>query len=117
EQLNYLSQVLAVFLGRPPSQGLGYSGFLDIVLQFGIGLSMAGLLLEEERVQTGAMAEAQRQAEDQLRAGDARYRALIEGALNIITVVDAQATILYASRAASRILGLEPEQLAGRNGF
>ena len=90
EQLNYFYQVLAVFLGRPMSRELGYYGFLDIVLQFGIGLSMAGLLLDEERLKAVAIAEGKRQAEDQLRAREARYRALIEGALDIIIVADAR---------------------------
>ena len=68
-------------------------------------------------LKTVAIAEGKRQAEDQLRAREARYRALIEGALDIIIVADAQGTILYASQAASRMLGLDPGHLVGRNSF
>jgi PAS domain S-box-containing protein len=45
------------------------------------------------------------------------YRALAEGALDIITVVDEFGTIVYKSPSAKQHLGYDPEQLIGRNLF
>lgn len=45
------------------------------------------------------------------------YRALAEGALDIITVVDEFGTIVYKSPSTERHLGYRPEDLVGRNLF
>ncbi|HET9267481.1 MAG TPA: ATP-binding protein [Vicinamibacterales bacterium] len=45
------------------------------------------------------------------------YRALAEGALDIITVVDEFGTIVYKSPSAKQHLGYDPEELIGRNLF
>jgi PAS domain S-box-containing protein len=45
------------------------------------------------------------------------YRALAEGALDIITVVDEFGTIVYKSPSARQHLGYDPEALVGRNLF
>ena len=45
------------------------------------------------------------------------YRALAEGALDIITVVDEFGTIVYKSPSARQHLGYQPEDLIGRNLF
>lgn len=58
-------------------------------------------------------------ADDAARATDHHcfYRALAEGALDIITVVDEFGTIVYKSPSAKQHLGYEPEELIGRNLF
>jgi diguanylate cyclase (GGDEF)-like protein/PAS domain S-box-containing protein len=43
------------------------------------------------------------------------FRALIQNSSDIITVVDAEGTILYQSPAMKRILGYEPEERIGKN--
>jgi two-component system, cell cycle sensor histidine kinase and response regulator CckA len=45
------------------------------------------------------------------------YRALAEGALDIITVVDEFGTIVYKSPSTEQHLGYRPEELIGRNLF
>jgi PAS domain S-box-containing protein len=46
-----------------------------------------------------------------------RYRALVETALDIISILNADATIRYVSPAVRRVLGYDPEELIGKNGF
>jgi PAS domain-containing protein len=48
---------------------------------------------------------------------DRRLRSLIENSLDIVTVIDAYGTILYASPSTLRILGYDPEALEGRSVF
>ena len=43
------------------------------------------------------------------------FRALIQNSSDIVTVVDAEGTILYESPAMKRILGYEPEERIGKN--
>ena len=45
------------------------------------------------------------------------YRALIEGALDIVTVVDEFGTIFYGSLSAEQHLGYRPDEIIGRNLF
>jgi PAS domain S-box-containing protein len=48
---------------------------------------------------------------------DRRLRALIENSLDIVTVIDAYGTILYASPSTLRILGYDPEAMTGQSVF
>ncbi len=50
-----------------------------------------------------------------LHASQEYYRALIENAMDIVTVLEADATIRYASPAVERVLGYVPEQRPGKN--
>ena len=45
------------------------------------------------------------------------FRALIENALDVISVMDPDGTVRYESPAVERVLGYRPEELIGRNGF
>ncbi|GMU91336.1 MAG: hypothetical protein AMXMBFR4_03940 [Candidatus Hydrogenedentota bacterium] len=45
------------------------------------------------------------------------YRALIENALDLITLLDANGTILYESPSITRVLGYDSEELIGRSVF
>jgi PAS domain S-box-containing protein len=49
------------------------------------------------------------------RLMDERFRALIENASDVITVLDAEGIIRYASPSAKRVLGYKPEELIGTN--
>jgi two-component system NtrC family sensor kinase len=57
----------------------------------------------------------QQHAEDALRRSEARFRALIENAQDIITLLDGSGVILYASPAVERVLGYRPDELVGRS--
>jgi PAS domain S-box-containing protein len=52
--------------------------------------------------------------EQQLREREQYFRSLIEQAMDIIAVLDAEGAIRYASPSVSMILGYAPEELVGR---
>jgi nitrogen fixation negative regulator NifL len=54
-----------------------------------------------------------KRAEDHLRSSEEYYRSLIENALDLIVVVDADGTIRYASPSVQRILGHRPDDMVG----
>lgn len=58
-----------------------------------------------------------REAEQAVRQNEERFRALIENALDIITVVGTDGIIHYASPSINRVLGYKPEELVGENIF
>jgi diguanylate cyclase (GGDEF)-like protein/PAS domain S-box-containing protein len=60
---------------------------------------------------------ARRGAEEQVRASEARFRALVEYSSDIILVLDPIGTITYLSPAAERSIGRPAEQLLGRSIF
>ena len=45
------------------------------------------------------------------------YRALVEEVNDLATVVDTDGTISYVSPAVTRILGYEPDELVGHEGY
>ncbi|MFC4405838.1 histidine kinase N-terminal 7TM domain-containing protein [Haloarchaeobius iranensis] len=51
------------------------------------------------------------------RETEQRFQTLIENSSDIVTVLDADGTIQYQSPSTERILGYEPEELAGTNAF
>ena len=59
----------------------------------------------------------QQQLEEALRASETRFRALIEHSADAISLLDARATILYASPSSQGVLGYAPDELVGRNAF
>lgn len=59
----------------------------------------------------------QKEAEAALRRSEAHFRSLIENALDMITVLDADGGILFASPSVRRTLGYEPEELLGTRVF
>jgi two-component system cell cycle sensor histidine kinase/response regulator CckA len=56
-----------------------------------------------------------RRAERALLEGEKRYRLLADNATDMISRHDAQGDFLYASPACRDLLGLEPDELVGRN--
>ena len=56
-----------------------------------------------------------RRAEEALRESEERFRILIQNALDIIMVTDADGTIRYISPAVERVLGYRPEEMVGTN--
>src|SRR5919202_4302740 len=58
-----------------------------------------------------------REAEQTVRQNEERFRALIENALDIITVVDADGIIKYESPSLEKVLGYKPEELVAKNIF
>ena len=58
-----------------------------------------------------------KQAEEALRKSEERFRSLIENALDIITIIDSDRTIRYASLSAEKVLGYSSADLIGKNVF
>jgi two-component system, cell cycle sensor histidine kinase and response regulator CckA len=75
-----------------------------------IVMSLTGLIvagLEKER----------RANESTLRRSEERFRALIENASDVVTVIAEDGTILYESPSAFAVLGFRPDELEGRHVF
>jgi diguanylate cyclase (GGDEF)-like protein/PAS domain S-box-containing protein len=47
------------------------------------------------------------------RASDARFSSLVQNSSDLITVLDADATVLYQSPSIERVLGYRPEEIVG----
>jgi PAS domain S-box-containing protein len=58
-----------------------------------------------------------REAEEALRRSEEHFRALIENASDLITVLDEEGTYLYQSPSVHRVLGYSPEDLLGKRPF
>lgn len=53
--------------------------------------------------------------EERLRESEGRFRGLIQNALDIIMITDADGTIRYMSPSVERVLGYRPEEMLGTN--
>lgn len=60
-------------------------------------------------------ARERKQALQQLRRSEERFRSLLEHALDIITVLGADGRITYASPSTERVLGYLPDEMVGRS--
>jgi len=58
-----------------------------------------------------------RTAEQALRESEARFRALIENSLDVTLLLEADATVRYASPSVERVLGFRPDEIVGRSAF
>ena len=58
-----------------------------------------------------------RAAEEKLKDSERRFRTLIEGSLDVLTVLRPDGEILYESPALERVLGYKPDDLTGKNAF
>ena len=62
-------------------------------------------------------ARAQREVQEALRSSEERFRSLVQNSSGIITVIDAEGTVLYQSPTMERVLGHRPEDRIGKNVF
>jgi PAS domain S-box-containing protein len=69
-----------------------------------------GFMAEKVRLREQGLKDAQRQ----LEAREARFRALIENASDVIIILDANSIVLYASPASLNVLGLSPGAVTGQ---
>jgi two-component system cell cycle sensor histidine kinase/response regulator CckA len=86
-----------------------------------IAVEVASRLIEKDGRPTGFQAicrdvtERRRTAEE-LRASEERFRLVVEHSRDMITLIEADGTISYASPSHEATLGVEPGGLVGRNG-
>ncbi len=59
----------------------------------------------------------QKQAQEALRQSEEYFRALIENAQDITSIVNDQGTIIYTSPSVERALGYKPDELVGHDAF
>jgi PAS domain S-box-containing protein len=59
----------------------------------------------------------QRKALEAVRRSEERFRALVEDAMSLTTVLDAGGTVLYLSPSSERVLGYKPEERLGKSMF
>lgn len=71
----------------------------------------------ERELREASERRKRREAEQAVRQNEERFRALIENALDIITVVSSDGIIDYESPSVERVLGYKPEELVGKNIF
>jgi PAS domain S-box-containing protein len=57
-----------------------------------------------------------KKAEAELRRSEEYYRALIENALDVVTLIDAGGIVRYESPAVERVLGYQTDELVGQRG-
>ncbi|HEX2040256.1 MAG TPA: EAL domain-containing protein [Acidimicrobiales bacterium] len=61
--------------------------------------------------------DGHRKSRAALEASERRFRALIEQSTDVVTVVEADGTIVYDSPSSARVLGHGPDERLGSNGF
>lgn len=74
----------------------------------GVAVGLAGTTLDVTE---------RKRAEEALAHSEAYHRALIEQALDIITIIDGDAVMRYLSPSVSRVLGYVPTELVGKRAF
>ncbi|MTW21225.1 EAL domain-containing protein [Allochromatium palmeri] len=92
--------------------------YLEQAIDAGTDIEPAQMRFSEIQTiaQTAAtMVERRRHAEQSLRESEKRFRTLVEVSQYYIQEIDVAGRIQYANPAASRLLGLEPDELIGRN--
>ncbi|MFO0750876.1 MAG: PAS domain S-box protein, partial [Myxococcota bacterium] len=89
------------------------AGAHDFVLKDGLNRLVP--VVERELREADRRAQ-QRATERAHRRQEARFRAIIEKADDVVLLADRQGTILYASPAVKKVLGYEPDALVGQSG-
>ncbi len=92
------------------------AGALNYVVKTGETLANMPQIVEGALREWGHIID-RRRAEEALQSSEEHFRSLIENALDIITVVDEQGTIHYASPSMERALGYSPRDRIGTNMF
>ncbi|HET9870074.1 MAG TPA: PAS domain S-box protein, partial [bacterium] len=105
---------LGPFGGLAPNQALlALQGFTAVTSVSSLALAAAIL---ERNLAEGNLHKARR-AEQALEDSEKYYRALIENSLDVVTLLDAQGTVLYESPSILPVLGYGTRELVGTDVF
>lgn len=112
-----VSMGLALVFGRRISRAISALSAQAVTMGRGEALhadarSPVSEVNDVTRVVREVIAE-RRHMEEVLTASERKFRSLIENALDIVTVLDADLRIRYESPAIERVLGYRPEELVG----
>jgi PAS domain S-box-containing protein len=105
--------------GHPRIIGIGreVTGRRRDGVTFPLHLSVGEMSIAGERKFTGILHDlsARVQLEQQLRASEARWRSIVESAVDAIVVIDAHGRIEAFNPAAERLFGYSEQDIAGQN--
>jgi len=82
-----------------------------------IGNNLLGDPAVEGMVVTTRDITDRRDAEEALRVSEARFRSLVQRSYDVIAVCDPAGTILYITPSVELVLGYQPEEVIGTNGY
>ena len=106
-EANTVANILATSTATEPNTFDLYDARVDRFLEIRVFPADDGTSLHMRDV------TALRQAEYDRQRSEARFRSLVQQASDLILILDRQGHIQFASPAISRILGLNPQDLAG----
>jgi PAS domain S-box-containing protein len=117
EHDGYLDQYLHTGLARIIGTGREVSGRRRDGSTFPLHLSVGEMSIKGERKFTGMLHDLTKRAqlEDELRSSEARWRSVIDSAVDGIVVIDAHGRIEAFNPAAVRLFGYEEHEVVGRN--
>ncbi len=117
EHDGYLDQYLHTGLARIIGTGREVSGRRRDGSTFPLHLSVGEMAVKGERKFTGMLHDLTKRAqlEDELRSSEARWRSVIDSAVDGIVVIDAHGRIEAFNPAAVRLFGYEEHEVVGRN--
>jgi two-component system sensor kinase FixL len=117
EHDGYLSRYLSTGDAKIIGIGRQVTGRRKDGTTFPLHLSVGEMFIDGERRFTGMLHDlsARVQLEEQLRASEARWRSVVESAVDAIIVIDARGRIEAFNPAAERLFGHAEHEVIGRN--
>src|SRR5919112_89838 len=87
--------------------------------EFPIEMSLGEILEDGERLFTAVIRDVteRKEVERVIVEREERFRSLVQYSSDIITILDADGTIRYASPAVEKVMGYRPEEQIGTNAF
>jgi PAS domain S-box-containing protein len=117
EHDGYLDRYLVTGVAQIIGTGREVTGRRRDGSTFPLHLSVGAMSIKGERMFTGMLHDLTRRVrlEDELRASEARWRSVIDSAVDGIVVIDAHGRIEAFNPAAERLFGYEEREVVGRN--
>jgi len=117
EHDGYLARYLSTGQAKIIGSGREVTGRRRDGSTFPLHLSVGEMAIGGERKFTGVLHDlsGRVQLEEQLRASEARWRAIVESAVDGIIVIDTHGRIEAFNRGAERLFGYEEREVIGRN--